>query len=178
MTKKKPSSAGKRRSGRTEEAARILAARRRELIRLRAEGYSLAEIAHRLRVHRNTINNDVRAIQRESVDQARRDIEKVVSREVRQLEAARTEAWRNFYEGVNRHGEAQKPAYLALVLKASTRLARLLRLSDSPPDGAGMSTGQRPKVIEVTVRTREQVNLIAKRSIDFKDLDALERRSP
>jgi DNA-binding CsgD family transcriptional regulator len=177
MTKKKPSTAGKRRGGRTEEAARILAARRRELIRLRAEGYALAEIAQQLGCHRNTINNDVRAIERESIEHAHRDIEKVVIREVRQLETARTESWRSFFERANEHGETQQPAYLQIVLAASKRLARLLRLNDSPPDGTGMSTRQRPKVIEVTVRTREQVDLISKGRNAFAEPDLLRSRT-
>ena len=154
--------------GRSQDASHLRATRRRELARLRAQGYSLDEIARQLGVHRNTITNDVRAIEQEYLDQTRRTMEAIVQREVQRLEQARSQAWRDFYEHANRHGETQQATYLDLVLEASRQLASLLRLSDPGSHDSEIGIQQRPKVIEVTIRTREQADSITRHATDLR----------
>ncbi|MBM4089564.1 MAG: hypothetical protein FJ276_09065 [Planctomycetes bacterium] len=155
--------------------AHVISHRRYQVSRLMASGYSTAEIAQKLKVHYSTIQRDVDELEDQWYWRARLNTEKVKQNEIRQLESARQAAWRAFYENANRHGEVQQTGYLDLVLRATKQLHELLRINDPLVDQGAIGPESKAKVIEVTVRTREQVDLIERGSIDFEDLATLEK---
>lgn len=165
MAKKDKSKAG--------NTAHAIAARRFKVSRLLASGYSQAEVARRLKVHHATIQRDAQELDEQWYWRARLDTDKRKRDEIRHLEEARREAWRAFYECANRHGEIRQAGYLGLVLKATQALHELLRLNDPAVDQGAINPEHRPKVIEVTVRTREQVELLNRGSLEFSELVSL-----
>lgn len=173
MPKKKTS---KRKSGgvASKAVAHRQAYRRSEVARLRNSGYEVSEIAHKLGVTPKTVNMDLRELDEQWFWHARRDTESHMKEEIGQLLQVRENAWKAYHEYVNRHGEGHNIAALATVLKATQQLHDLLRLTDPNSNTGIVDADEAATVVEVTVRTREQAELLEQRSIEFDEQETLE----
>jgi len=160
--------AKKKRNVSSAQRAHVIAARRRDVARLAARGFTISEISQRCGVAYKTAEKDLRTVEEQWWQHTQRDYETIYRAEVSKLEVARQQVLNDYYDCANRHGETHQTAYMAQFVRLTQQLHELMRLND--PAGrhqSEMAADESVQVVEVAVETRRQAEAIQSGVLDF-----------